>query len=213
MGGVCVKVAVIGTSESVGELVLKKLKEKNHQSVAVIKDEHRKQDMEKLGATEVVVNEGDHFEEVFADCNAVIYIAGSSQRTGENKTILIDHDEVIDSIEEAKKMNIERFILMSAIRANETENSESSKVGEKHKPDERLREEGFNYTIIRPGHLTDKPGKGMITIGESLDIDEGEISKEDVASVLVEVLDNQDSFHKTFDVISGNVPIHEAFYH
>jgi uncharacterized protein YbjT (DUF2867 family) len=212
MGGGCMKVAVIGASESVGELVLKKLKEKNHQSVAVIKDERRKRDMEKLGATEVVVNEGDHFEEVFAACNAVIYIAGSSQRTGENKTVLIDHDEVADSIEEARKLKIQRFILMSAIRANESENSESSKIGEKHKSDERLREEDFNYTIIRPGHLTDKPGQGLITIGESLDIDEGEISKEDVASVLVEALDNQGSFHKTFDVISGNIPIHEAFY-
>ncbi|RZT14543.1 MULTISPECIES: NAD(P)H-binding protein [Fictibacillus] len=206
------RVAVIGTSEAVGELVIKELKEKDHQPVAIIKEKNRKPDMEKLGASDVVIDEGNRLEKAFSACDAVIYIAGSSPRAGESKSVLVDHEEVIDSMTEAKRQGIERFVLMSAIRANEKDNNGTTRIGDKHKPDEQLKQEGFVFTIIRPGHLTDKPGKGMIRMGKSLDID-SEISKEDVASVLVESLNNESAFNKIFDVTSGNVPIHEAFNH
>jgi uncharacterized protein YbjT (DUF2867 family) len=204
------RVAVMGASGSVGEHVLKALKEKGHESVAVISEVNRKPDMEKLGATEVIISDGEKLDEAFSACDSVIYISGSSQKTGENKTVLIDHSEVIDSIKEAKSQGINRFVLVSAIRANEPENSDSRKIGAKHQPDELLRQEGFNYTIVRPSHMVDKPGNGLIQAGESLD-NEGEIPREDVASVLAEVLENEATYHKTYEITAGKTPIRDAF--
>ncbi|MDR7074941.1 NAD(P)H-binding protein [Fictibacillus barbaricus] len=204
------KVAVVGASESVGEHVLMELKKKEYETVAVISENNRKPDMEKLGAAQVAVSIDHDFYDVFSGCDAVIYISGSSHKAGGNKSVLIDHDEVIKSINEAKNHGIDRFILMSAIRAHEQEDSDSRTIGDKHEADELLQQEHLNYTIVRPSHLVDKSGIGTIQTGKGLSTD-GEISKEDVAAVLVEVLNNESAFYKTFEITAGETPIKEAF--
>ncbi|WNB91923.1 NAD(P)H-binding protein [Bacillus sp. NEB1478] len=204
------KVAVVGASEIVGEYVLKALNKRGYETVAVISEINRKPDMHKLGATEVAVSTEHNFNEVFSECDAVIYISGSSHRAGGNKSVLIDHQEVNDSIRGAKNLGIERFVLMSAVRAHEPENSDLRKIGAKHAPDELLQKEDFKYTIIRPSRLVDKPGTRMIQTGEGLSID-GEISKEDAASVLVEVLNNEAAFYQIIEVTAGKIPIAKAF--
>ncbi len=202
------KVAVLGAGGSVGEFVIKILKERNYESVAVIGDTNRVQDMEKMGATDVVIGSDDNFEEMFSECDAVIYVAGASTRSGETKNVLVDHKEVIDSAKAAKKKGIDRFVMLSAVRAAEGEDSRST--GAKEEPEELLRQEGFTFTIIRPGQLVDKPGKGTIEAAENLD-STGEISKVDVASVLVEALENKAAYNKTFEIKAGETDIKEAF--
>ncbi len=66
----------------------------------------------------------------------------------------------------------------------------------------------LNPTIVRPGLLTDDPGTGRVTIAGSTG--RGSIPREDVAAVLVAVLDAQDTGGQTFEVISGDTPIADA---
>ena len=66
----------------------------------------------------------------------------------------------------------------------------------------------LNPTIVRPGLLTDDPGTGRVTIADSTG--RGSIPREDVAAVLVAVLDAQDTSGQTFEVISGDTPIADA---
>ena len=66
----------------------------------------------------------------------------------------------------------------------------------------------LNPTIVRPGLLTNDPGTGRVTIADSTG--RGSIPREDVASVLVAVLDNPGTSGQTFEVISGDTPIAEA---
>ena len=49
--------------------------------------------------------------------------------------------------------------------------------------DEALRASGLDYTVVRPGGLTDDPGTGLVTVAERLD--RGQIPRADVAAVLV----------------------------
>ena len=63
-------------------------------------------------------------------------------------------------------------------------------------------------TIIRPGHLTNDPGTGRVTIAD--DTGHGSIPREDVAAVLLAVLDSPGTAGQTFEVISGDAPITDA---
>jgi uncharacterized protein YbjT (DUF2867 family) len=63
-------------------------------------------------------------------------------------------------------------------------------------------------TIVRPGMLTDDPGTGHVAIAESTG--RGSIPREDVAAVLVAVLDEPGLAGKTFELIGGEAPIAEA---
>jgi uncharacterized protein YbjT (DUF2867 family) len=61
---------------------------------------------------------------------------------------------------------------------------------------------------MRPGLLTNDPGTGQVTIADSTG--PGSIPREDVAAVLVALLDTPGTAGQTFEVISGDTPVTEA---
>jgi uncharacterized protein YbjT (DUF2867 family) len=77
--------------------------------------------------------------------------------------------------------------------------------------DRELAESGLDYTIVRPGGLTDGPGTGLITAAEELEPERyGMIPREDVAATLLACLDETSSIRKAFDEVSGDTPIRDA---
>ena len=56
--------------------------------------------------------------------------------------------------------------------------------------------------------LTDDPGTGTVTIGESTG--RGSIPREDVAAVLLAVLDSPQTAGRTFELISGDTAVADA---
>ena len=78
----------------------------------------------------------------------------------------------------------------------------------KGKADDHLRASGLNYTIVRPGRLTEEPPLEKVEIAEKLK-DFGDISREDVANVLSETA-RSELENREFDVIAGPTPIREA---
>ncbi|MET1179301.1 NAD(P)H-binding protein [Peribacillus simplex] len=200
------RVLVIGTEDMTGEHVVKQLADRHHNPVALVGAENKVEEMVKLGASAVVSLERREFSSAFSDCEAVIYLSSASPRTGEGKPILVDHQSVIDSVEAAKKHGVKRFVLMSAMRANEMGDASAIRFNS----EELLRQEKFTYTIIRTSMPVDKPGIGKVEAGLSIEHDKDEIPKEDIASVLVEALDTKEVLNKTINVTSGEILIHEA---
>jgi uncharacterized protein YbjT (DUF2867 family) len=74
--------------------------------------------------------------------------------------------------------------------------------------DERLMASGLDYTIVRPGGLTDDPGTGRVTVGTGLGY--GNIPRDDVAAVLLAALETPGSIGKTFELVAGDTPIEDA---
>ncbi len=66
----------------------------------------------------------------------------------------------------------------------------------------------MKWTIVRPGHLIDDAGTGRVAIAESTG--RGNVPREDVAAVLVAVLDEPRTAGRTFELISGETPVEAA---
>ena len=65
----------------------------------------------------------------------------------------------------------------------------------------------LNYTILQPASLTEKSGSGKIAV----DVDDsGENSIEDVAEVLVQLLENTDAKQRVITMHEGKMPIEAA---
>ena len=64
-------------------------------------------------------------------------------------------------------------------------------------------------TIVHPGLLENGPGTGNVEIAEHFD-GGGSVTREDIASVIVEVLENEKFQGGEFQVISGSEPISDA---
>lgn len=125
--------------------------------------------------------------------------------------VLIDLDGAVKTIEAAEKTGIERFIMVSALHAQHRENWHDSikpYYVAKHYADKILEYSNLNYTIIRSGGLLNEEGTGTITAAEN--IVSGSIPCEDVASVVVASLNEENTFRRSFDVISGDEQITTA---
>jgi uncharacterized protein YbjT (DUF2867 family) len=104
-----------------------------------------------------------------------------------------------------------RYVMVSAIGAGRPEEwAEQMRpyYEAKAEADERLAASGLDYTIVRPGGLTDDPGTGRVTVGT--DVERGDIPRDDVAAVVLAVLETSSTIGKTFEVVSGDTPIDEA---
>jgi uncharacterized protein YbjT (DUF2867 family) len=75
--------------------------------------------------------------------------------------------------------------------------------------DTELEGSGLDYTIVRPGRLTDDPSTGLVEVAARLERG-GEIPRDDVAATLLACLDDPSTIGKGFDLLSGETPIAEA---
>lgn len=207
------KVTVIGANGKIGRHLVRLLGKSDHQVRAVIRNEEQQPDMEKLGADEVVVADLEKtVDHAVAGGEAIVFTAGSGGHTGGDKTLLVDLDGAFKTIDAGVAQGVERFIMVSSMMADRPEQGPDKMrhyFVAKNRADERLRASGLNYTIIRPGHLTDDSGKGTILIPKNQET-YGEIPRADVAAVIVKSLQKEPTYRRTFDLLTGNTPISQA---
>lgn len=206
------KVLIAGANGKIGRRLIPHLVADNIQVRAMVRDLRQKADLEILGAHEVVKAdlEGD-CSQALEGQDAVIFTAGSGPHTGPEKTIDVDQNGAISLIDQAKAQGVGRFIMVSSMRADNPESGPEKMrhyFAAKGKADDHLRASGLDYTIVRPGRLTEEPPLEKVKVAEKLK-DFGDISREDVANVLSETA-RSELENREFDVIAGPTPIREA---
>jgi uncharacterized protein YbjT (DUF2867 family) len=78
----------------------------------------------------------------------------------------------------------------------------------KARADHEVRASDRAWTVLRPGSLTDDEGTGKVWLGRQ--VDRGEVPREDVAAVLVAILDEPRTAGHMLELVGGGVPIDEA---
>lgn len=205
------RVLVIGANGGIGKQAVEKLLESDHEPVAMVRKTDQIPQFEELGAQTVLADLEEDFEKAFHNIDAVIFAAGSGPHTGADKTIVIDQEGAIESVDLAKRHGIKRFIMLSSIGADHPKGTGQMKhyLYAKHRADEYLKKTGLNYTIVRPGRLTDDPGTGKVNLQEKLS-DIGNIPREDVAAVLVYLLSVPRAENQIFELVEGNTELSEV---
>ncbi|KAF6567733.1 SDR family oxidoreductase [Paenibacillus sp. EKM202P] len=208
-------VLVIGANGKVGKHLVRLLgQHAAHRVKALIRKPDQAEALERLGAETVVADLEGTVGEIAAaiqGSDAVVFTAGSGGNTGADKTLLIDLDGAVKAMEAAEQAGIRRFIMVSALYAENREQwPESIKpyYVAKHYADRLLEASNLDYTILRPGGLTDDAGTGKVATGE--DLTSHTISREDVAATVVAALEEKQTYHRAIDLVSGSTPIAEA---
>ncbi|MGQ3477172.1 SDR family oxidoreductase [Paenibacillus sp. TY11] len=208
-------VLVIGANGKVGRHLIRLLgQHESHRVKALIRNPDQAEALERLGAETVIADlEGTVGEIAVAikGSDAIVFTAGSGGETGADKTLLIDLDGAVKAMEAAEQAGIQRFIMVSALHAENREQwPESIKpyYVAKYYADRLLEASNLDYTILRPGGLTDDTGTGKVATGD--DLTSHTIPREDVAATVVAVLDERQTYHRAIDLVSGSTPIAEA---
>lgn len=210
------KVLVIGAHGKVGQLATTQLAKANDfEPTALFRKAEQQATFKELGIDYKVVSlEGDvaTLAQAMNGMDAIVFSAGSGGKTGHDKTLEIDLDGAVKAMEAAEQAGVNRFVMVSAIKADDRSLWEASGLKPyyiaKHYADRILKASNLDYTILRPGRLLDEPGSGKITTTNALD--NAAVPREDVASVIVEALRNDNSIGKIIEFNAGEMPIEQA---
>ena len=205
-------VLVIGANGNIGKMTCNILADQEHSIKAMVRKEEQQDHFQHENITAVLGDLEDDFDHVYEGIEAVIFTAGSGGHTGPEKTDAVDYEGAVKSIQLAQKHKVKQFILVSSVGADTPEKGPEGLqhyLEAKGKADQELINSTLNYTILRPGALTDEDGMGMIQAKEKLN-ERGSIPRADVARTLAACLGNENVSHKVFELIEGEVPIQTA---
>jgi len=206
------KTLIIGASGQIGKMTTELLLKNEQNVTALVRDKTKLSDLESpfLNIVEQDL-EGD-FSEAVKGCDQVIFAAGSGGSTGDDKTLLIDLWAAVKAVNYAKD-NAKHFIMVSSIGADNPDAIESDLkpyLVAKHMADEYLTNSGLNYTIVRPGTLTDETASMEVTKQRPDDQDKAKISRENVANALLHIATNSFEKNRIFELFDGDTAIKSA---
>ena len=208
---------VAGAHGKVARRLVRLLAEGGHEVRGLVRKEEQLADVEADGADAVLVDlENDEVDgavgDAVAGCEAVVFAAGAGPGSGEARKETMDYGGAAKLVEAAEKNGVGRYVMVSSMGAADPEAGFEAMrpyLRAKARADARLRESGLDWTIVRPGSLTDEGGTGRVEAAENLGR-RGEISRDDTARVLATVLEMPGTSGKTFEVLEGETPIREA---
>ena len=201
-------------------LVLERLLSQRGDLVAgFIRNPEHAADLQVAGAEALVVDlENASVDEVAAHlrgADAVVFAAGAGPGSGAARKETVDRDAAILLADAAEAVKVNRYVMISAMGADAEAPDDAGDpvfvayLRAKGAADEDVRaRKALDSTIVRPGHLTNDPGTRRVTVAD--DTGRGDIPREDVAAVLLAVLDAPGTGGQTFEVISGDTPIKDA---
>jgi uncharacterized protein YbjT (DUF2867 family) len=204
------QVLVAGANGTTGKFIVNLLKDFTaYEPIAMVRKEEQKQAFEKENVKAVLADLEGNVSHALKGIDKVIFAAGSK---GKN-VIGVDQEGAKKLITAGKEAGISKYVMLSSMGADNSSKAEDLKdyLKAKQNADHFLRDSGLNYTIVRPGTLTDDSGNGMIELEEKLD-KRGKITRQDVAKTLVEVLDDHILLNQTVEILNGEELIIEAIH-
>ena len=210
------RVVIAGGHGKIARKLSALLVARGDEAVGIIRNPDHADD--RSGAQPVVLDlEAASVEDV-ADAvrgaDAAVFAAGAGPGSGAARKDTVDRAAAVLFAEACELAGVRRHVQISAMGLERA--SQPDVVGEvfaayltaKAAAEEDLRSRDLDWTILRPGRLTDDEPIGKVHLAESVDY--GTIPRADVAALLLELLDEPGTTRQTLEVISGDVAIPQA---
>lgn len=210
------RVVIAGGHGQVALHLTEQLAAAGDRPVGLIRNPGHAGDIESLGGTAMVADleeiSSDALAEEVSVADAVVFAAGAGPGSGAARKLTVDLGGAVRLIEAAQRAGVRRYVMISAIDADNFD-PDSQDVFQvylraKSEADRALRESGLDWTVVRPGRLTDKQPTGRVEAGP--DVARADIPRADVAGVVAECLRQPGTIGAQFAVVSGDVPIEAA---
>jgi nucleoside-diphosphate-sugar epimerase len=210
------RIVIAGGHGKIAQLLARKLADAGHEPVGIIRKPEQADDLRAVGATPLVLDlEHATLDEVaaaLAGTDATVFAAGAGPDSGADRKLTLDRDGAILLAEASVRAGVRRLILISSMGADGYDATSDDVfqvyLRAKSEADAAVRAMDLDWTIVRPGALTDSEPDGSVTIGES--VDRGSIPRADVAALVTALLVGAAGVRRQFEVTSGPTPIAEA---
>jgi uncharacterized protein YbjT (DUF2867 family) len=210
------RVAIAGGHGQIALIIQQLLSAAGHEAIGIIRNPDQAADLLVAGGIPLVLDlEHTDAQTLAADLDgvdAVVFAAGGGPNSGAARKLTVDRDAAVLLADAAELRGISRYVMVSALAADDFE-PDSDDVFQiylraKSEADAAVRTRALDWTVIRPGGLTNDPPTGAVAVAESTG--RGTIPRADVAAVVVDVLVNAHAVRQQFELISGDVEIADA---
>jgi nucleoside-diphosphate-sugar epimerase len=208
-------VAIAGAHGKVGMRLARLLADREDDAIGLIRSPDQIADVNGQGASAVVCDlEQASIEEIahaIVGTDAAVFTAGAGPGSGPERKLSLDRDGAIKFLEAAAEAGVPRFVIVSAVGAEAPppgDDTFSVYMRAKAEADQAVQASDRQWTIVRPGRLTDDPGTGRVRI-ESTAF-RGQVPRDDVATVVAWLVHDDRFSGRVLYVNGGEVPAEQA---
>lgn len=215
------RVVVAGAHGQIARRLGRLLSARGDAVVGLVRNPGHRADLEADGVTPVVLDlETAAVEEVaeaLSGADAVVFAAGAGPGSGIPRKDTVDRGAAVLLADAAERAGVLTYLLVSSMGVDLVAGGASPEGVDEvftaylraklAAEEDLLARRDLAVTVLRPGGLTDEPGSGRVTLARH--VNRGSIPRDDVAAVLVALLDGgRDGV--VAELVSGPTPITEA---
>ena len=208
-------VAIAGGHGQVGRRLARLLAERGDRVRGLIRNPDHAGDLRADGAEPVLCDleavDAAAVAEAIAGADAVVFAAGAGPGSGAERKFTMDRDGATKLLDAAREAGVARYVIVSSVGA------ESPPAGDdvfgaylraKAEADAAVTASDRDWTVVRPGPLTDDPGTGRVRL--AIEPFRDAVTRDDTAAVLAAVLAEPRSAGLIVYVANGDEPVEDA---
>ncbi len=200
------QIAVFGATGGVGKQVVAQALNAGHHVTALVRDPAKLSlQHERLTAVVGDVRDGGKVEQALAGADAVVVSLGNTPNNPDD--IVSQGTQVI--VDAMRKLGQpRRIVIVSSLGVGESKDQVpfafkmlmktvlKKAMEDKERQEALVKASGLDWTIVRPGGLTDAPATGQYKSGLDPKIVAGQVSRADVAAFVLQQLADDTYLHK-----------------
>lgn len=209
------QVAIAGAHGKIAMLLAERLLAREVGVIGLIRDPAHAEELTALGVRPVLCdiehNSAPEIAAAITGADAAIFAAGAGPGSGAERKLTVDRDGAIKLLAASAASDVGRYLIISSVGAEDPPEDDdvfSVYLRAKAEADAAVEASERDWTIIRPGRLTDDPGRGLVQIDRHPF--RGEVPREDVAAVLDALLLSGQGIGEILYLNAGELPVEQA---
>ncbi|MGI5126651.1 NAD(P)-binding oxidoreductase [Pseudonocardia sp. CA-107938] len=210
-------VVIAGGHGKIALLLTRQLATRGDRVVGLVRNPDHVADVEEQGGVAVVADlesvSATELAEHLRPADAVVFAAGAGPGSGAARKDTVDRAAAELLAEAARIAGVRRYLLVSSpgVDSTPTGGDEvwAAYLRAKKAAEVAITATDLDWTILRPGPLTDDPPTGRVTLVPP-PLDLGPVTRADTAATLVALLDDPSTVGRTLELRAGDTPVDEA---
>ncbi len=211
------RVVIAGGHGKIAKLLERELAGRGDTAVGLIRNPDHAAALHAAGAEPIVADlehtDVDTVAAHVAGADAVVFAAGAGAGSGAARKDTVDRAAAVLLADAAQRAGVRRYLLVSSMGVDQPPAPERGEVWAAYLRAKKAAEQDVTgrdlaVTVLRPGRLTDDQPVGRITLARH--VEPGEVTRADVARVLLALLYEPATAGLTLELVGGETPIAEA---
>ena len=211
------RVVIAGGHGQIALRLTKILAADGHEVVGLVRNPAHEADIATAGGEAAVLDlekvDLNAVVGVLSGADVAIFSAGAGPASGVERKETVDKGAAVLLADAAERAGVRRHLQVSSMGADnfgelDPNDQFTIYLQAKKAAEDDLRSRDLDWTVVRPGGLTNDPGTGKVLLDDKTGY--GRISRDDVALVLAGLCSNPASIGRTLELIAGDTPVDEA---